>query len=83
MLCGLIQLRITFEIVDQLHIWYYSADGAQPHARPLPPVEMTTQTRTNIHDLSGIRTHDPSIQAARAHDLDPTATNGRHKKFLL
>jgi hypothetical protein len=30
--------------------------------------------RTNIHTLSGIRTHDPSIQAVKTHALDTAAT---------
>jgi hypothetical protein len=37
----------------------------------------TTQhrkTRTNIHGLSGIRTHDPSKQPAKTHASDRTAT---------
>jgi hypothetical protein len=37
----------------------------------------TTQhrkTRTNIHALSGIRTHDPSNQLAKTHASDRTAT---------
>jgi hypothetical protein len=37
----------------------------------------TTQhrkTRTNIHALSGIRTHDPSNQPAKIHASDRTAT---------
>jgi hypothetical protein len=37
----------------------------------------TTQlrkTRTNIHALSGIRTHDPSNQPAKTHASDSTAT---------
>jgi hypothetical protein len=37
----------------------------------------TTQHRktwTNIHALSGIRTHDPSNQRAKTHASDPTAT---------
>jgi hypothetical protein len=33
--------------------------GDQPVARPLP-----LQTQTNIHALSGIRTHDPSVRAS-------------------
>jgi hypothetical protein len=32
--------------------------GVQPIARPLP-----IQTQINIHVLSGIRTHDPSVRA--------------------
>jgi hypothetical protein len=31
-------------------------------------------TRTNIHALSGIRTHDPSNQPAKTHTSDRTAT---------
>jgi hypothetical protein len=40
--------------------------GDQPVARPLP-AHRTTQTqnkRTNIHALSGIRNHDPSVRTA-------------------
>jgi hypothetical protein len=32
------------------------------------------KTSTNIRELSGIRTHDPSIQAAKAHARDHRAT---------
>jgi hypothetical protein len=32
------------------------------------------KTRTNIHDLSGIRTHDPRNQPAKTHASDRTAT---------
>jgi hypothetical protein len=49
----------------------------QPVARPLPTQDNTTQhrnTRTNIHALSGIRTHDPSNQPAKTHTSDRTAT---------
>jgi hypothetical protein len=38
---------------------------------------LTTQhrkTRTNIHALSGIRTHDPSNHPAKTHASDRTAT---------
>jgi hypothetical protein len=41
--------------------------GDQPVARPLP-THRTTQTqnkRTDIHVLSGIRTHDSSVQASK------------------
>jgi hypothetical protein len=38
--------------------------GDQPVARPLPTHRTTqTQTHKDIHVLSGIRTHDPSIRA--------------------
>jgi hypothetical protein len=40
-------------------------------------LHMTTQhrkTQTNIHALSGIRTHDPSNQPAKTHTSDRTAT---------
>jgi hypothetical protein len=42
-----------------------------------PYLHRTTQhrkTRTNIHALSGIRTHDPSNQPAKSHASDSTAT---------
>jgi hypothetical protein len=45
------------------------SQGLYPHR--------TTQhrkTRTNIHDLSGIRTHDPSNQPAKTRASDRTAT---------
>jgi hypothetical protein len=32
------------------------------------------RTKTNIHASSGIRTHDPSNQAAKTYALDRTAT---------
>jgi hypothetical protein len=32
------------------------------------------KTRTNIHALSGIRTHDPSNQPAKTHASDRTTT---------
>jgi hypothetical protein len=32
------------------------------------------KTRTNIHALSGIRTHDPSNQPAKTHASDSTVT---------
>jgi hypothetical protein len=39
--------------------------GDQPFARPLPTQDNTNteHTQTNIHALSGVRTHDPSIRA--------------------
>jgi hypothetical protein len=50
--------------------------GDQPVARPLPTRDNTTQETqgTNIHALSGIRTHDPSNQPAKIHASDRTAT---------
>jgi hypothetical protein len=36
--------------------------GKQAIARPLP-THRTTQTQTDIHETSGIRTHDPSVRA--------------------
>jgi hypothetical protein len=35
----------------------------QPVSRPLP-THSTTHTHTDIHALSGIRTHDPSVRAS-------------------
>jgi hypothetical protein len=46
----------------------------------------TTQhrrTRTNIHALSGIRTHDPSNQPVKTHASDSTATVTGIKFFCL
>jgi hypothetical protein len=44
----------------------------------------TTQhrkTRTNIHALNGIRTHDPSNQPAKTHSSDRTAAATGGRKF--
>jgi len=40
--------------------------GDRPDARPLPSHRTTqhSKTRTHVHTWSGIRTHDPSVQAA-------------------
>jgi hypothetical protein len=46
----------------------------RPSQRTLPP--QTTQhrkTKTNVHDLSGIRTHDLSVQAIKAFASDRAA----------
>jgi hypothetical protein len=46
----------------------------------------TTQhrkTRTNIHALSGIRTHDPGNQPAKIHASDRTATVTGKSRFNL
>jgi hypothetical protein len=50
---------------------------SRPVAKPLSTHNRTAQhrrTRTNIHTSSGIRTHDPSIQAVKTHTLDEVAT---------
>jgi hypothetical protein len=39
------------------------------------------KTRTNIHALSGIRTHDPRNQPAKTHTSDRTATVTGINKF--
>jgi hypothetical protein len=41
------------------------------------------KTRTNIHVLSGIRTHDPSIQPAKTQASDRMATVTDKIKFKL
>jgi hypothetical protein len=47
--------------------------GDQLVARPLP-THRTTQTHTDIHALSGIRTHDPAFERAKTvHALDRAA----------
>jgi hypothetical protein len=53
-------------------------------ARPLYP-HRTTQhrnTRTNIHALSGIRTHNHSIQSVKLRDLDHVVTVIGHHILL-
>jgi hypothetical protein len=56
----------------------------QPVARHLPTQDNTTQTRTNIHALNGIRTRDPSNQPAKAHASDRTTTvTGEHVLYIL
>jgi hypothetical protein len=40
--------------------------------------------RTNIHALSGIRTHNPSNQPAKTHTSDRTATvTGMHNILVM
>jgi hypothetical protein len=51
-----------------LNIWLHSLDGGAPDARPLTIQYSTTQkNEENIHVASGIQTHDPSVQSAKAH----------------
>jgi hypothetical protein len=61
---------------------YLSTFGRTPWTGVSPSqglcLHRTTQhrkTRANLHALSGIQTHDPSIQAAKTHTLDHLATN--------
>jgi hypothetical protein len=49
-----------------------------PSQRPLPTYNIETQ-ETNIHALSGIRTRDPSNQAAADLRLRPRGYRGRHE----
>jgi hypothetical protein len=44
------------------------------YARPLPKEDNTAQTRTNLHILSEIRTHDPRSQAVKTNASDSAAT---------
>jgi hypothetical protein len=55
--------------------------GDQSIERPLPTKEdtITEQTQTDIHDLSGIRTHDPGFRASEDSTcLRPTGHCDRH-----
>jgi hypothetical protein len=76
----------------QFHNLFYTGGrtpwtGDQPVARPLP-THRTTQTQnkrrhTDIHALSGIRTHDPSVRASE--DSSCLRAHGpcdRHIKYL-
>jgi hypothetical protein len=45
----------------------------RPAAKACNYTGQQRKTATNIHALSGIRTHDPSIQAAKTHALDRVA----------
>jgi hypothetical protein len=51
-----------FHLLDLLHSRRTPWTGDQPFVRPLPT--HTEQTHTDIHALSGIRTHDPSVGAS-------------------
>jgi hypothetical protein len=75
-LCGLFQFRITSEIINLFrHLagllgWVISpSQGLFLHR-----TAQNRKTRTNIDGLDGIRTCDPSIQAAKTHALDQSAT---------
>jgi hypothetical protein len=74
--CGLLQFRITSEIMNLFrHL-------AGLPGRVIGPSQglfrhRTAQhrkTRINIHALSGIPTHDSSIQSAKTYTLDRAAT---------
>jgi hypothetical protein len=60
-----------------------------PSHRPLPTQDNTTQnhkkkTKTNIYAPSGIRTHDPSSQAAKPYALNHAVTvTGLSLKYTL
>jgi hypothetical protein len=63
---GLSQFRITSEIMNQFrHMVGLLGRGISPSQRLyLHRTAQHKKTRTNIHALSGIRTHDPNIQEA-------------------
>jgi hypothetical protein len=74
--CGLFQFRTTSEIMNQLRHMVGLIERVISPSQGLY-LHRTTQhrkTRKNIHALSGIRTHDPSIQEAKTHALDLAAT---------
>jgi hypothetical protein len=52
----------------------FGREVSQSHDLYLHITAQHTKTRTNIHALSGIRTHDPSLQAAKSQALDRTTT---------
>jgi hypothetical protein len=58
--------RITSGITNLLTIGRTPWTADQPDARPLPTQASTSQKdKTNIHTISGIRTHDLSDQAIK------------------
>jgi hypothetical protein len=59
--------------------------GDQPVARPLPTHRTKqTQMHTDIHALSGIRNHDPSVRASEdSLCLRPHGHCDRHNNFIL
>jgi hypothetical protein len=80
----LLQFRNLF-YTDGRSLW----EGDQPVARPLPK-HRTTQTQNkrihtpNIHALSGIRTHDPSVRASKDSScLRPRGYCDRHNVCSL
>jgi hypothetical protein len=60
--------------MNQFDIWYKSLDEDQPDARTLSTQDSTTQKDEDIQTLSGILTHDPSIQADNTRTSDHAAT---------
>jgi hypothetical protein len=57
--------------------------GAQPVARPLHN-KNTKLTQTNIHALSGIRTHDPSVRAGENNSYHrPCSHCDRHGRICI
>jgi hypothetical protein len=51
------KLSISLQFLNPKTVGRIPWTGDQPIAKPLP-----TQTQTNIHALSGIRTHDPRVR---------------------
>jgi hypothetical protein len=54
----------------------------QPDARPLSTQNSTTRKK-NIHAVSGIRTHDLSVQAIKAYISDRAAAGTGHQALRL
>jgi hypothetical protein len=74
--CGLFQLRNTSEIMNLFRHMVGLLGRVISPSQGLC-LHRTTQhrkTRTNIYDLRNIRTHNPSIQVAKAHAPDRAAT---------
>jgi hypothetical protein len=62
--------------LSYLDMWWDSLDewSARRKASTYTGQHNTERQGTNIHALSGIRTHDPSNQPAKTHASDRTAT---------
>jgi hypothetical protein len=74
--CGLFQFRITPEVMNQFkHLTgLLGRLISSSQDLCLHRAAQHRKTRTHMHSLSGIRTRDPSTQAANAHAPDHAAT---------
>jgi hypothetical protein len=67
--------------VSYLDIWYDSLDEWSARRRASTHTGQHRTTRTNIHALSGVRTHNPSVRVIKAWAPDRTATMTGNSKL--
>jgi hypothetical protein len=56
-----------FQFLNPIHSRYESLDGGPAHRKAATYIQKninTEETHKDIHALSGIQTHDPSVQAS-------------------